>query len=612
MVSLIYLFTVYDSGISITNDAKVSQNLAYTTAIQPKTIITNTSTMQTDRPPAAFTNQITELREKIHLLSTSNLIIAANIQKSMSTEALDTIVNKPIETDMDVKFRYKFTDPDAEPVRRSWPRKDRKSLDLESLPLQNTTIGSAETLSEPDAIPPPLPISRPPTIISSLRKSEIIINDELLKTEVAKKSEKSVQFQRTPTPPAPELEFKPIKASRSTENLSAILLKPIPRYPPSLSKSTQDLRVKDPEFRQLRAYEISKSSDDLIFPDIDGLRKSQRLNKRWRMRSHESITSVDDEELYANLPISSFTKQPSESVTIIKKPLPLPRQNSFTTESLTDLRETLTDLQPSVKSKSSIDLRPRIDSTDDRRGSKTIVYVFDKVADEFVLQSSDPDTSYEDLTEKTEVPVASTAHQRNSQIVKIAVAPPITPTRVHPIELTGPTKAPTAKSKFSFFGIGKKTPQRDPNASAGFYGSKGSLVEEKIVDNEFGENPLFRIKSMEDLEDANGTQKSIGSASLSTFKTSSFSREAIVASARKSSSSSSSVFYVPNPSDADGHSASGSKFSVVFVERSTCVPAFCLFWSTGCERSMPLGNHICHSSYSLRCYFSSLVFPVRS
>lgn len=542
----------------------MSQNLAYTTAIQPKTIITNTSTLQTDRAPAAFTNQITELREKIHLLSTSNLIIAANIQKSMSTEALDTIVNKNHETD--VKFRYKFTDPDAEPVRRSWPRKDRKSLDLESVTIPITSIGSTETLSESEALPPPLPVSRPPTIISSLRKSEIIINDELLKTEVAKKSEKSVQFRRTPTPPAPELDFKPIKASQSTENLSAILLKPIPRYPPSLSKSTQDLRaaVKDPEFKKLRAYEISKSSDDLIFPDIDGLRKSQRLNKRWRMRSHESITSVDDEELYANLPISSFTKQPSESVTIIKKPLPLPRQNSFTTESLNDLRETTTDLQTPSKSKSSVDLRPRIDSSDDRRGSKTVVYVFDKVADEFVLQSSDPDTSYEDLIEKSEVPVAPTTVQRNSQVVKIAVAAPTTPTRVHPVEVTIATKARTTKSKFSFFGIGKKTPERDPNASTGFYGSKASLVEEQIVDNEFGENPLFRIKSMEDLNESNVPRKSsIGSTSLSTFKTTSFSREAIVASARKSSSSNTSVFYVPNPSDAAGNSASSSKFSVV-------------------------------------------------
>lgn len=564
----------------------MSQNLAYTTATQPnaKTIITNTSRLQTDRAPAAITNQLTELRQKIHLLSTSNLIIAANIQKSMSADALDTIVTKTNESDGDVKFRYKFTDPNAEPVLRSWPRKERKSLDLESVAIPTISIGSTETLSESEPEPPPLPISRPPTIVSSLRKSEIILTDELQKPEVAKKAEKSVQFRRTPTPPSVELEFKPIKASQSTENLSTILLKPIPRYPPSLSKSTQDLRAtfKDPEFKQLRPFETSKSSDDLIFPDIDGLRKSQRLNKRWRMRSHESLASVDDEELYANLPISSFTKQPSESVTIMKKPLPLPRQNSFTTESLTDLRETSTDHQVSVKSKSSTDLRPRGDAVDDRRDSKTIVYVFDKVADEFVLQSSDPDISYENLIEKSSDSIASTTKstaQRNSQVVKIAVTTPPAPTRVHAVEVTNSTKILTPKSKFSFFGIGKKPAQRDPNASTGFYGSKTSVVKETVDDNEFGENPLFRIKSMEDLDDSNGMRNdSIGSASLSTFKTSSFSRQAIVASARKSSSSSSSVFYVQNPNEPDGtvESASGSKFSV-FVERWTCVLATCPF-----------------------------------
>lgn len=304
-----------------------------------------------------FTNQITALRNKINSLTASDLALANQ------------------ETDK-VKNRYKVTDSNIEPVvRRSLSKKRDQNL-RRSLEFNNSST------EDDSSLPPPLPSTQPP--------NSILEPDEESSGIPILNFKKSVHFlpQNAISTNESELAFEPIHTTRSTENLSINIVKPIPRYADTiLSKSTQDLRTaKDPEFR-IRPVITSKSSDDLIFPDIDGLRRSLRRSKRWKLRkSHESIMSFCEDDIYANIQIGDAdVRKPAEPLLngVPKKPHPLPRSNSIDLEA----------------------------------NKKTIVYVFDEAKEQFVLQHSDeksklPDRSANQLADEDKAQKPSVAGAR--------------------------------------------------------------------------------------------------------------------------------------------------------------------------------------------------------
>ncbi|XP_065089782.1 cytospin-A-like isoform X2 [Ochlerotatus camptorhynchus] len=169
---------------------------------------------------------------------------------------------------------------------------------------------------------------------------------------------------------SPEPIFRPIAISRSNENLtqhSFRLVRPVPLF---ASKSIQDLRTDrydkqgalDPLFH-------SKSSDDLLLPDIDGMTKTTNLSKfkkfRYNRSSSTSLSNLslkedDSESIYANLSEFSHTTPEKLANTASKKPKPLPRMNSIDELNI---------------------------ASDDNKASKTktLVYVIDKTTNEFIL-----------------------------------------------------------------------------------------------------------------------------------------------------------------------------------------------------------------------------------
>lgn len=397
--------------------------------------------------------------------------------------AMDEMEKKFLERSNDdeehnkVKYRYKITDPQVDEalVRRSGPRNlDRsrtKSVEIlnSNEPLSSTR--SSPSLSNDDSdVPPPLPNLPPPSSVdtadepiiqikSAMKKQFDKLIDMVRPDKVS--SEKNVTFQPPVAETIPELEFKPIETSRSTENLSTILIKPIAQYPESLSKSTQDLtKLNDSEFT-FRRLELSKSSDDIILPDIDGIRKisASKYKKYQKAKSDEKLNQMD-EDLYANLPIGSFSKQPIKPVDVHRKPHPLPRTT---------------------------------DSQAGQRTSKTIVYVLDKEKDHFVLE--DPTLGENVLI------TAPIVEHLPSELIKINVAknpssPKIVTTKTSEIEPlnevnfrtkeTTTTKRSVTEKFTTFCGFGGRK-ERDANAQSGFYGD--DMVENRIV----------HVRSMENL-----------------------------------------------------------------------------------------------------------------
>ncbi|XP_058821256.1 cytospin-A-like isoform X2 [Topomyia yanbarensis] len=173
----------------------------------------------------------------------------------------------------------------------------------------------------------------------------------------------------SPVNSSPDPNFRPIAISRSNENLThqnIRLVRPIPLF---ASASVQDLRPNCSEKQgSLDSMFYSKSSDDLILPDIDGMTKTTNLAKFKKYRCNRSsstslsnLSTKDDESesLYANMSFSHkpISHEKNQNATN-KKPKPLPR-----TDSIYELEET------TVKT-----TKP-----------KTLVYVIDKLTNEFVL-----------------------------------------------------------------------------------------------------------------------------------------------------------------------------------------------------------------------------------
>ncbi|XP_070506060.1 cytospin-A isoform X2 [Chironomus tepperi] len=164
------------------------------------------------------------------------------------------------------------------------------------------------------------------------------------------------------------IEFQPIEINMSSENIPKQLVRPVPLFS---SKSYQELPTKFEPFDNFR----TKSSDDLLLDDIDGIRKitESKTHKLLRMRSC-SNNSLDrsSEIIYENFNYEVPLAADQVMMRTKKKPMPQPR------------------LSPDVN-----ELK--------KRTSKTIVYVLDKDKDEFVLQPSDIDDAYENVLVQNDV-----------------------------------------------------------------------------------------------------------------------------------------------------------------------------------------------------------------
>lgn len=360
-----------------------------------------------------YTNQLNEIREKITLLTNS------------------------ADDNSDVELRHKPGDS----FPRSTPRKQneynhRRSLDFAQGLVNNDESNRSidlDDVTSTSSTPPPLPVSRPPTIVSTIFKADIDPHNE---TQVRRKSLKSVHFRSSDLENTDE--FKPIQLVHSNENLSIAVIKPIPRYP-LMSKSTQDLStdITESEF-SLAPINLSRSSDDLLMPDVDGLRRSMRSNRRWKMRSLDSSSSIDDQEetIIGQLRSGVETDRKSNDrpvlVAATRKPLPLPRNND--------------------------------------RDSIKFVYVFDKTRKEFIQEDC----------EHGDVPLNK---------VTISLSNPnlneLPSMKEHNPPLTIDSKS---KKKFAFFGLGHK------KALKPHYGSQQQLPT--VMDES---HPLYRIRSMEDM-----------------------------------------------------------------------------------------------------------------
>lgn len=152
------------------------------------------------------------------------------------------------------------------------------------------------------------------------------------------------------------LSFRPIERNRSTEDLADQLVRPVPIF---ASKSYQELSVSKnkTEKKSFDSFK-TKSSEDLLFNDIDGARKftESKTHKLMRIRStsrDELINrATSDQNVYENF---KFETQTSMDNSFVSKKRPMPQ--------------------------------PRTSFQEDKRTSKTIVYVLDKAKDEFVLEN---------------------------------------------------------------------------------------------------------------------------------------------------------------------------------------------------------------------------------
>jgi hypothetical protein len=151
-----------------------------------------------------------------------------------------------------------------------------------------------------------------------------------------------------------DIVFRPIERNNNNNDvtINKQIVKPVPLF---ASKSYQEL----PSYENDDPYEIidnfqTKSYDDLLLNNIDGIRKPEsRTHKllRYRSTSNNSLNRTSDQIVYENFKYEAPLF--ADAVIRKKKPMPQPRT-----------------------------------SFEEKKQSKTIVYVLDKQLDEFILQNS--------------------------------------------------------------------------------------------------------------------------------------------------------------------------------------------------------------------------------
>uniref|UniRef100_A0A1Y9J0H4 Calponin-homology (CH) domain-containing protein n=1 Tax=Anopheles quadriannulatus TaxID=34691 RepID=A0A1Y9J0H4_ANOQN len=216
--------------------------------------------------------------------------------------------------------------------------------------------------------------------------------------------------------------FRPIAASQSTENLfhrSTALFKPIPRF---ASTSTQDLssimraeglyhrQHKNPRHRALDSVDFgsglfySKSTNDLILPDIDGLahKPATNLSKFRKFRYERSISGSSLNSLVKleeHKQQQQRQQQPANKVAssnVMSSAVILQHHRNETVHRIAAPKTTSERPERSAKAsaleqQNKLEARkplplPRADSDQNLATQKTVVYVIDKQTNQFVLE----------------------------------------------------------------------------------------------------------------------------------------------------------------------------------------------------------------------------------
>lgn len=328
-----------------------------------------------------FGNQMEELQQKIDLLQAKTTV------KPLITTPPPIQETGDVEKDFETVFDFNV--------------KEKGEVQQKAPTVEKVKKVETEVILVP-APPPPLPKSAPPivpdkpaispcppaikkqisiTSVNTLKpwqkQHEYRPMSVVLKDKSQEDPLKTIQFN-----------FKPIGAVASNEDMSKdtkeTLIAPLPIYSSQsvqdlLDVSSDDHRKHNQVHGSLDNLFMSKSSDDLIMRDIDGIQgiRSHKYKKhRHAIRPSMSCdglikeSSVNEEEIYQNL----------EKIREEVKQLKL--------EAISDMDRRKTEmeivLRPVVKKPVPL---PRVGSENElNRSSKTLSFVFDPKSNEFVLE----------------------------------------------------------------------------------------------------------------------------------------------------------------------------------------------------------------------------------
>lgn len=328
-----------------------------------------------------FGNHMTSLQQKIDLISA----------KVKRPSTIGTPTPPPIEETGDVEkdfetvFHYNSDEPAVvEEANRSATTTDTETEE-EEIQIQR------EPKSLPSLPPPPLPKSAPPmapeipvanplppTIKKQLQPPSIVNTLKPWQKQHEYRPMSTVLKEKQVDPlKSIQFSFKPIGTVASSEDLRVDKTDVVVPTAIYSSQSVQNLTedTSAPLHGSLDNLFLSKSSDDLVMPDIDGIQgiRSHKYKKNRHVvlrEKQERVEQHEDVDIYENLEqIKTEVDQLKKEAAhldrrkaemevfirpVVKKPLPLPRFGS----------ETELD-----------------------RSSKTLSFVFDPKANEFVLES---------------------------------------------------------------------------------------------------------------------------------------------------------------------------------------------------------------------------------
>lgn len=313
-------------------------------------------------------------------------VFRSNSQRELKAVEKRTVKSANVRDDDGEVGRYSVTETGSSRIEQSvkpkmWPTRSRADLNRNKSGLLNAQeINLALEMVEQqandyyeeveirhkyaDVVPPPLPTSLPPgqmpekIVIEEKRPVRTSIDSPAFKLKPWQKEHEyrpmSAVMRANTAPvvdhPKESTFFAPIVVSQSEENLFEV--KEIPKLltPQAIyaSKSVQNLVDENPH--DLTSLFLSKSSDDLIMPDIDGIRNATKSAKYKHMKnrqiSHQtsSHSNLNDNDVYANLEdmkreVDQLKNKAAESdrrkaeldfkiLPVVKKPQPLPRINS--------------------------------------------------------------------------------------------------------------------------------------------------------------------------------------------------------------------------------------------------------------------------------------------
>lgn len=458
-----------------------------------------------------FGNQVTNLQQKI------DLIVAKSATESQPSLRTPPPIEETGDVEKDFETVFEFNNNSTHNVA----------------PMKSTAEIELRVKSPP---PPPLPMTAPPPPVSAKPPRPVIQKQVSINTlNSLKPWQKQHEYrpmsmvlkdkQEDHPHPAPlaniSFNFKPIGAVASSEEdvrkgNKASILSPTPIYSSMSVQNLLDVRKSQKEEEEQAAIHgsldnlfKSKSSDDLVMPDIDGI-QGIRSNKYKKIRhglrssaSHEEIAKEPkqeegEEDIYENLDkireevknlkleAADLDRKKAEMEVfirpVVKKPKPLPRVNS---------------------------------ETELNRSAKTLSFVFDPKANEFVLEPERVSVmpNMDNMIERNSL-LLQQRSSSTSNIVPIHVSSPRKSTpgmNVKSLDsldfardpVPEPTNTLNEKGNFfnfRFFGkVQKEKPaQEEPQRQSVFYSEPVDLIS---VDEHKYEAKLVHIDDDEEGED---------------------------------------------------------------------------------------------------------------